>query len=93
MPKLKPGTIKPTRDEDKAIDAGIAADTDTFELTEQQAGQLRRMPGRPRQAVTKESVALRLDPEVLTYFRATGKGWQTRLNEVLKDWVRHHPQR
>lgn len=93
MPKLKPGTIKPTPAEDKAINAGIAADADTLELTEQHARQLRRMPGRPRQTVTKEAVALRLDPEVLAYFRATGKGWQTRLNQVLKDWVRHHPQR
>ncbi|OOH90884.1 toxin-antitoxin system, antitoxin component [Pasteurellaceae bacterium 15-036681] len=32
---------------------------------------------------TKESVTLRLSPEVVKAFRATGKGWQTRINEVL----------
>ena len=34
MPKLKPGTIFPTPDEEAAINAGIAADPDTFELDE-----------------------------------------------------------
>ncbi len=39
----------------------------------------------------KEQVAIRFDEEVLAYFRSTGKGWQTRMNEVLKEWVREHP--
>jgi uncharacterized protein (DUF4415 family) len=38
----------------------------------------------------KEQVAIRFDSEVLTYFRSTGKGWQTRMNEALKEWVREH---
>ena len=43
--------------------------------------------GRPRKAQPKISTTVRLDPEVLEYFRATGKGWQTRLNEVLREHV------
>ena len=39
--------------------------------------------GRPRGS-NKEQVALRLDKDVLAKFRATGPGWQTRINEVLK---------
>jgi uncharacterized protein (DUF4415 family) len=39
---------------------------------------------------TKEQVAIRFDEEVLAYFRSTGKGWQTRMNEVLKEWVKQH---
>jgi uncharacterized protein (DUF4415 family) len=39
---------------------------------------------------TKEQVAIRFDVEVLAYFRATGKGWQTRMNEALKEWVKTH---
>jgi uncharacterized protein (DUF4415 family) len=30
------------------------------------------------------------DPEVLEAFRATGKGWQTRMNDALKEWLREH---
>jgi uncharacterized protein (DUF4415 family) len=32
----------------------------------------------------KEQIALRVDAEVLAWFRAQGPGWQTRMNEVLK---------
>ena len=31
-----------------------------------------------------EQIALRVDAEVLAWFRAQGRGWQTRMNEVLK---------
>ncbi|MBF0166425.1 MAG: BrnA antitoxin family protein [Alphaproteobacteria bacterium] len=41
-------------------------------------------PGRPALAEPKKSVHLRLDPEVLDYFRKSGKGWQTRLNASLR---------
>lgn len=34
--------------------------------------------------VRKEQIALRVDADVLTWFRAQGSGWQTRMNEVLK---------
>jgi uncharacterized protein (DUF4415 family) len=40
--------------------------------------------GRPALAVTKQSVTIRLDPDVIAKFKATGKGWQSRVNEVLK---------
>ena len=43
--------------------------------------------GRPRKANPKVSTTVRLDQEVLAYFRGTGKGWQTRLNEVLRQYV------
>ncbi|HEX3862324.1 MAG TPA: BrnA antitoxin family protein [Stellaceae bacterium] len=40
--------------------------------------------GRPKKAAPKEAVNIRLDPEVLSYFRATGPGWQSRINEALR---------
>lgn len=40
--------------------------------------------GRPKAAVTKTSVTLRLDPDVVESFRATGKGWQGRINAALR---------
>lgn len=42
-----------------------------------------RPGGRPRGS-DKEQVTLRLDKVVLTHFRATGPGWQTRMNEALR---------
>lgn len=38
----------------------------------------------PQQAPTKKPVTLRLDPDVLDKFRATGPGWQGRMNEALR---------
>lgn len=39
--------------------------------------------GRPRSERTKVPVTMRLDPEVLDYFRSTGPGWQTRMGDIL----------
>jgi uncharacterized protein (DUF4415 family) len=44
----------------------------------------------PNRRPTKEQVAVRYSPEVLAAFRATGRGWQTRMNEALKDWLKDH---
>jgi uncharacterized protein (DUF4415 family) len=41
----------------------------------------------PQQAPTKQLVSVRYSPEVLLYFKATGAGWQTRMNEALLEWV------
>jgi uncharacterized protein (DUF4415 family) len=40
--------------------------------------------GRPRSASPKEAVSLRLDPDVVAHYRATGPGWQSRINETLR---------
>lgn len=42
---------------------------------------------------TKQSVSIRYSPEVIEYFKATGAGWQTRINEALRDWVETHGSR
>lgn len=41
-------------------------------------------PGRPRLANPKQQITLRLDPEVVEKFRASGKGWQSRINQELR---------
>jgi uncharacterized protein (DUF4415 family) len=43
--------------------------------------------GRPRSAAPKKLVSLRIDPVVLAAFRATGSGWQTRINIVLMNYL------
>ena len=55
------------------------------------AEMLRPKRGRPISAKPKAHVNLRLDAEVVDAFRASGSGWQTRLNAALKDWLKTHP--
>ena len=88
MPKLKPGTILPTPEEDAAINAGIAADPDTFELTAEQIAGMRPLRGRPPLARPKAALTMRVDADVLDAFKASGPGWQTRINALLRDAVR-----
>ena len=46
----------------------------------------RRRPGQrgPQQKPTKDQVTLRLDRDVVEHFKATGAGWQTRINAALR---------
>lgn len=55
-------------------------------------GAIKRTRG-PNKQPTKSQVAIRLDPDVLSAFRAGGPGWQTRLNAVLKDWLASQPKK
>jgi len=80
--------IKPTAAQDRAINAGIAADPDTAELTDEQFKLLRPLRrGRPKSETTKVHVTLRLDPKIVDFFRSPGRGWQTRVNTVLAAYV------
>ena len=42
----------------------------------------------PQKAPTKKLVSLRLSPEVIEHFKATGAGWQTRIDSTLRDSIR-----
>ena len=44
----------------------------------------------PQKTPTKERITIRLSPEVVRRFRATGDGWQTRVDAALKDWLKSH---
>lgn len=46
-----------------------------------------RRPGRPQSENTKKLVSLRLDPDIIERFRATGPGWQSRINTALRDYL------
>ena len=41
-----------------------------------------------QKAPTKERITIRLSPDVVERFRATGDGWQTRVDAALKDWLK-----
>ena len=92
MPKLKTGTILPTPAEDAAITTVAMADPDAVPFTDAEWEQVKPLVrrGRPLGSGTKTQVTLRLDVEVVEKFRASGDGWQTRINEALKSWVRTH---
>ena len=51
---------------------------------------LRRTRG-PNKKPVKEQVAIRLDQELVGALRASGPGWQTRVNAALKDWLAAQP--
>ena len=38
----------------------------------------------------KQATTIRLSPEVMDAFKATGAGWQTRIDAALKDWLKNH---
>jgi uncharacterized protein (DUF4415 family) len=96
-PRLK--HVPPLTDaEETEIQRQIAEDPDDFEATDEQLAQLRplaevlpdlyasiqRARGRPVTGKARQVVSLRLDPEVISKFKATGPGWQARINEILK---------
>ena len=87
--KSKSGRIfdLPTDEEEDAIKAGIEADPDTYEVND--FSTLRKV-GRPCSDNVKDRVNIRLSKEITAYFKATGKGWQTRLNDVLLEYVKTH---
>lgn len=67
-----------------------AADDDAPDVSAQMAAQVTaKRVGRPVGS-DKTQVAIRVDNDVLTAFKATGKGWQTRMNAALKDWLKTH---
>lgn len=70
-------------------DAGRALPGLRTSLKQAKAGEtiVLRRRGRPMgstQAVTKEAVKLRLDADVVAALRASGDGWQTRINDTLR---------
>ena len=108
--KAKSKLIRPTAEEDAQINAGIAADPDTFEWTEEDFARakpakeffspemyekliaLKRKPGErgPQKSPVKERITIRLSEDVVEQFRATGPGWQTRVDAALADWLKGH---
>jgi uncharacterized protein (DUF4415 family) len=82
---MKTKLIRNTPEEDAAITAAALADPDAQPLGDLQG--LVRMPGRPRSLDPRQMVSLRVDPDVLARLRASGPGWQTRVNALLRQAV------
>ena len=83
----------PTIEEDKLITAAAESDPDALPLTDEQMSAMvpiRVLRGRPKLANKKKLVSIRYSPEVIDYFRASGAGWQARMDAVLKQYVEAH---
>jgi uncharacterized protein (DUF4415 family) len=84
---------KPLVDAKGEVREILAADLKSFRpAAEVLPASLRRKLGvrGPQKAPTKERITIRLSPEVVQRFRATGDGWQTRVDAALQDWLKSH---
>ena len=85
-----PKVVIPTGAEDQQITAAARADPDAQPLTARQLKEMVPMQvlrGRPKAQSAKQLISVRYSPEVIAYFRSTGEGWQSRMDEVLKKYV------
>ena len=86
------GSKRATRTDLKALDAHQPTSSEYEDAPELTVGQLKRARleiggrpvGRPKLDSPKRAVNLRLDADIVDAFRASGAGWQTRINEALR---------
>lgn len=86
----------PTEGENCAIIAAAEQDPDAQPMTSDQLNNLvplNIVQGRPRSGANKLLVSIRYSPEVIAFFKASGEGWQTRMDEALKEYVREQRSR
>ena len=80
----------PSDEEDEIINAGITADTDTYELSDSEFLNLKRV-GRPPAEITKTRITIRVDKNTLDIFKSRaeklGGNYQTLMNEALKKYA------
>jgi uncharacterized protein (DUF4415 family) len=92
----RPAIVMPTVEEDRAITAAAKGDPDAQPLTPGQLKSmvpLRALRGRPKSENKKLLVSVRYSREVVTYFKSTGAGWQSRMDSVLREYVERKARR
>lgn len=67
-----------------------APEGDQISDREPQAKRVEQRRRGSQKAPLKKPVAIRFSPEVIAYFKATGKGWQTRMDAALREWILDH---
>ncbi len=92
----RPVPLMPTAVEDREITSAARSDPDAQPLTPKQLKAmvpLRTLRGRPKSDNPKQLVSVRYSQEVLTYFKSTGEGWQSRMDGVLREYVTRQSRR
>lgn len=82
-PKLSKGTVA-------RLAAMRDSVIDTSDIPPSPPGAEWTRPGIPFSSENKRQITLRLDSDVVDFFRHTGKRYQTRINSVLREYVRAH---
>jgi uncharacterized protein (DUF4415 family) len=86
---------KLTAEEQAALDALRELPDDDIDLTDADAPEVRDWSGAVRGALyrpVKQPVTMRLDADVVAWFKARGgaRGYQTRINAVLREYIERH---
>ena len=92
----RPAIAMPSVAEDRVIMSAAKTDPDAQPLPAKQLKEmvpLRTLRGRPRLESPKLLVSVRYSQDVLTYFRSTGEGWQSRMDGVLREYVTRQSRR
>ena len=84
MTANRKSTRRNWRDPDDAPDLSRGKWRERMGRADVMAGTKLVRRGRPPLETPKVSTTIRLDADVIAYFRAAGRGWQTRLNSVLR---------
>lgn len=98
MSSTKADILRISDAEESQIKRQIAADPDDSEITDDDLAaakpfsealpelfqSIQRARGRPVQDQTKTPITIRLDPDIVEHYKATGKGWQSRMNDDLR---------
>jgi uncharacterized protein (DUF4415 family) len=61
-----------------------------FEQADEYVGKQLVKRGRPKSSIVRERITIRLEHDVVQQFKASGPGWQTRMNAALVEWLRTH---
>ncbi len=85
--------IPPTEQEDRFITKAALSDPDNLPLSDNELLAMHPVKTRgPQKSPTKIPVSIRLNPNVVSFFKSQGKGWQTKINTILSDYARAHNQ-
>lgn len=79
--------IYPDKEQNSIINHGIKLDKDNPEWTD----EMFKKAFRGKQvAPVKRQLTIRFDPEIIEWFKSSGRGYQSKMNKVLRDYIENH---